>query len=271
MKTMQHCAIAMLIVFVTMLFTAPQIYAESQAPSEPSYITVGITNKETGVKRTFTFNSVAIGNLKLLKQVLTDIGLTRYTETLQAIMLVETRAGIGGSIGLPNADWKRRSYGLMQITLPTARVMLQRNPAVARKYFGDKPIREVTNQELIKFLIDNKEANITLGALVYDTYVRMTHGEWARAVAGYNMGIGNALDRPDAIETKYVSDVREMLVYARLLNRELKKIEDAKNPQPKAPVAKKATHKDNKVSANKEKNNGKGKKATPSTIKKQAE
>ena len=98
MKTMQHCAIAMLFVFVTMLFPAPQTLAESQAPSEPSYITVGVTNKETGVKRTFTFNGIAIENLKLLKRVLTDAGLLRHYETLEAIMLVETRAGVGGSI-----------------------------------------------------------------------------------------------------------------------------------------------------------------------------
>ena len=180
-----------------------------------------ITNPSTN--KSFKFVDVAVDNLNLLKEKLDKLGMSEHLFTLQGIMLVETRAGVGGSIGLPKADWTRRSYGLMQITVPTARVFLQRYPDVAQKYIGNTPVNKTSNEKIIKLLLHNKEANIHLGALVFKVYLDMVDGEWARAVAAYNMGIGNALRRPYAPKVKYVKDVREMMGFAKGLNEHLTK------------------------------------------------
>lgn len=203
MKRIPHCVSA-IIVFLAFIINVPNSLAQAQINST-------LTLPHATETRSLTLSSTAIDNLLLLRKVLEDIGMTQHTKTLQAIMLVETRAGDGGNVGLPTAHWTRRSYGLMQLTLPTARIMLQRNPGVAQKYFNSTPISKISNMQLIKFLINNKEANIHLGAIVYDLYLGMVNGEWARAVAAYNMGIGNALKRPFAPKVQYVKLVKMMM------------------------------------------------------------
>jgi hypothetical protein len=185
------------------------------APNEP----VVVTNPKTG--KEFVFTSIAIENLKLLGEILVELGMSNHLEALQGIMLVETRAGTGGSVGLPTAHWTRRSYGLMQLTVPTARCVLRDNPHLVQQYFGQRSWQSITISEMRVFLIKNKHANITMGALLFKQYLEMTRNEWARAVAGYNMGIGNALKRPAAPKAKYVYDVREMQRVAKLLNERL--------------------------------------------------
>jgi hypothetical protein len=180
---------------------------------------VTITNSKTG--KEYTFTSIALGNLKLLEDVVDELNMNEHLETLQGIMLVETRAGTGGSIGLPTAHWTRRSYGLMQITLPTARVILRDNPDILEQYFGNRSLTSISLDELKRFLLSNKRANIHLGAVLFKQYLDIVKNEWARAVAGYNMGIGNALKRKDAPQAKYVRDVREMQRLAKALNKQL--------------------------------------------------
>lgn len=205
MKLIPHCVSA-IIVFLAFIVNVPNSQAQAQAND-------AITLSHATEAKSLTLSLKAIANLTLLRRVLEDIGMAQHTKTLQAIMLVETRAGDGGSVGLPKAHWTRRSYGLMQLTLPTARIMLQRNPDVAQKYFNDTPISKISNSQLIKFLINNKEANIHLGAIVYNLYLGMVNGEWARAVAAYNMGIGNALKRSFAPKVQYVKLVKMMMGY----------------------------------------------------------
>lgn len=198
--------------FLMLVFVAVPSVA---APNEP----IAVTNPKTG--KEFVFTSIAIENLKLLGDVLVELDMTKHLEALQGIMLVETRAGTGGSVGLPNAHWTRRSYGLMQITVPTARCILRDNPYLVELYFGKRSWQSITIEEMRAFLIKNKRANVTMGSLLFKQYLEMTRNEWARAVAGYNMGIGNALSRPAAPKAKYVSDVREMQRIAKALNEKL--------------------------------------------------
>lgn len=203
MKRIPHCVSA-IIVFLAFITNVPNSQAQAQTNDR-------ITLSHATEAKNLMLSSNAVNNLILLHKVLEEIGMAQHVKTLQAIMLVETRAGDGGSVGLPTAHWTRRSYGLMQLTLPTARIMLQRNPEVAQKYFNDTPISRISNAQLIKFLINNKEANIHLGAIVYDLYLGMVNGEWARAVAAYNMGIGNALKRSFAPKVQYVKLVKMMM------------------------------------------------------------
>ena len=115
--------------FLVLVFVPVPSIAASNEP-------IIVTNPKTG--KEFIFTSIAIENLKLLGEVLAELDMTNHLYALQGIMLVETRAGTGGSVGLPNAHWTRRSYGLMQITVPTARVILRDNPHLVELYFGKR-------------------------------------------------------------------------------------------------------------------------------------
>ena len=203
--------LALMLVFVA---------APSTAASNES---ITVINPKTS--KEFTFANIAVMNLILLKEVLVELDMLQHLETLQGIMLVETRAGTGGSVGLPKAHWTRRSYGLMQITVPTAQVILRDNPEILQRYFGKRSWKSISLEEMRAFLIREKRANIHMGAVLFKLYLDMTGNEWARAVAGYNMGIGNALKRKEAPKVKYVRDVREMQKVAALLNHQLATVE----------------------------------------------
>jgi len=183
-----------------------------------------IVSVQTKKKTTdYTFTSVAVSNLKLLREVVVEMGVSQHLQTLQAIMMVETRAGTGGSIGLPTAHPSRRSYGLMQLTVPTARVLFRDNDSLRQQFFGDRSLSQIHDKEIIKLLLTNPKLNIRLGITLFVQYLDMVQSEWARAVAAYNMGIGNALKRKEAPRAKYVSDVRQWTPVVVALNAELDK------------------------------------------------
>lgn len=172
---------------------------------------VTVTVYNNNKTNNYTFTSVAVENLSMLRTVATEMGTMQHLETLQAIMMVETRAGTGGTIGLPHAHASRRSYGVMQLTVPTARVIFRNNRELREEVFGDKPLSKVKNTEIIKVLLNDVRVNIRLGILLFTQYFDIVNNEWARAVAGYNMGIGNALKRKHAPQAKYVTDVKKWL------------------------------------------------------------
>ena len=119
----------------------------------------------------------------------------------------------------------------MQLTVPTAQVILRDHPDLLQQWFGKRSWKSIGIKEMRKFLVKNKRANITMGAILFRTYLEMTNGEWARAVAGYNIGIGNALKRKNAPRVKYVRDVKHMQKVAVDFNRTVEAIEIAKREQ----------------------------------------
>lgn len=216
MKAIFSCLIVMLMCIFTMVAPA---HAGTVSAAEEGSVVVYHQPK----KQNYTFTSVAVDNLKLLRQVVKEMGFSQHIETLQAIMMVETRAGTGGQIGLPNAAAERRSYGLMQLTVPTARVLFRDNDQLRQEYFGDRPLAKVSDKEIIKMLLTDARLNVRLGTTLFVLYLDMVNNEWARAVAGYNMGIGNALKRKDAPKAKYVADVRQWMPTITALNKEFDK------------------------------------------------
>jgi len=175
--------------------------------------------------KSFTFSSIAVQNLKVLREVAVDMGADVHIPTLQAIMMTETHAGTGGSIGLPRAHPTRRSYGWMQLTIPTARVLFRDLADLRMKYFGERVLKSVKDAEIKKLLLTDCRLNVRLGILLYVQYLDMVKKEWARAVAGYNMGIGNALKRAHAPKSVYVVKVRNWIPLVTAMTEEVTKAE----------------------------------------------
>jgi hypothetical protein len=216
MKTLNQRLIVMLVALFTMIVTAP---LQAALTNDDGSIVVYNQRK----KSDYTFVSIAVENLKLLRETVRELGVTQHIETLQAMMMVETRAGTGGSVGLPTAHPSRRSYGVMQLTVPTARVLFRDHDDLRQQYFGDRPLKNVKDKEIITLLLKDPKLNIKLGVMLFVQYLDMVNNEWARAVAAYNMGIGNALKRKEAPKAKYVQDVRSWMPVVAALNEQLDK------------------------------------------------
>jgi hypothetical protein len=143
-------------------------------------------------------------NMKLAYEVGEELG---HGHTMQAILLQETIAGEGHTIGNQASPVGKRSYGLMQVQVVAARSVLQRYPEVYQKYFGDRPYRKVMDEEIIALLLTNKEASMRIATYNFDLMMKLTKGSWHRAVAAYNAGIGNALQMKEPSKFGYVRDV----------------------------------------------------------------
>lgn len=104
---------------------------------------------------------------------------TEYPEIFQAIMINESVAGRYGRFGDTRfKDWKRRSYGVMQIQFYTAQRMV-----------GDL----YTDQELLRLLTTNDDFNILIGAMYFQKLLDMFNGDWKKAALSYNVGPGNVI------------------------------------------------------------------------------
>jgi hypothetical protein len=213
MKTLLTCLAAMLW-FLVSLFSAS--FCAAQTSAEGAIV--------INSNKSFTFTNIAVQNLKLLREVVTEMNAQEHLLTLQAIMMVETQAGTGGSIGLPRAHPNRRSYGWMQLTIPTARVLFRDNDNLRVQYFGERVLKSVKDKEIMQLLLTDHKLNVRMGIMLYTMYFDMVKHQWARTVAAYNMGIGNAMNRPNAPKSIYVTKVRHWLPILKILN---KKIEES--------------------------------------------
>lgn len=109
-------------------------------------------------------------------------------ETIQAILLVETYAGRHGDrIGDRHLGIGKRSYGVMQVKVATARKVLRAYPKMVAKYF-DKPITEVADEEIIAKLLNDDEFCIRIGTLNFVLEKQLVNNDWTRAVVAYNTG-----------------------------------------------------------------------------------
>ncbi len=119
-----------------------------------------------------------------------DVG---FPETIQSLLLQETMAGAyGDRIGDTNLRIGKRSYGVMQMKVATAKKVLKKYPKLIAKYFPTrKTLKRVRDEELIIRLIQDDEFNIRLAALNFDIH-RKRSKSWAQAVVAYNTGQGTA-------------------------------------------------------------------------------
>ena len=116
-----------------------------------------------------------------------------FPETIQSILLQETQAGAyGDRIGDINLPIGKRSYGVMQVKVATARKVLKKYPKLVEKYFPvRKELKRVRDEEIIIKLIQDDEFNIRLASLNFLMH-RKASKNWAQAVVAYNTGQGKA-------------------------------------------------------------------------------
>lgn len=154
------------------------------------------------------FTGTFAENLRKVFVVGLDVG---HPETLQAILLQETRAGTTEPIGNKNSPVGKRSYGLMQVQVVAARSIFERVPSVFKMYFPDRKYSSVADEEIIALLLTNDEANIRIAAHHFNLYLRLSGGDWNRAVAAYNAGIGAVQNIAVPSEFGYVIKVKAAL------------------------------------------------------------
>lgn len=148
-------------------------------------------------------------NLKLVYDITLKFG---YPEILQGMLLQESSGGtIRSLIGSPHAHISKRSYGLMQVQTVAARSILMRHPELLNKYFPDRDLHTVKDKELVKLLMTNNEANITIAAYHYDLYLSVLNGNHDRTIAAYNVGIGGVTKLRNPSRFKYVREVRQKI------------------------------------------------------------
>lgn len=147
-------------------------------------------------------------NLRIAYAVGKEIG---HPETLQAILLQETGGGTSAPIGNRNSPVGKRSYGLMQVQTVAARSVFERFPEVFEKYFPRRTYKSVLDEEIIALLLTNGEANIRIAAYTLKINLRLSGGDWSRAVAAYNAGIGGVNNIPVPSEYGYVVSVKKRI------------------------------------------------------------
>lgn len=142
-----------------------------------------------------------------IETVCDDINTQSNTETLQAILMQETRGGNNPLVGGLKLPASKRSYGVMQVQIVAARSVIKSHPDISDRYFNNKPYKIITDNEIVNVLLTNHEANIRIAAIHLSVYQSITRGDWPRAVAAYNAGIGTALKMRKPLDYVYVKQI----------------------------------------------------------------
>jgi hypothetical protein len=160
------------------------------------------TEKKTQAKQ--RAHEVMQANLQRVFHIAKEIG---HPETMQAILLLESGGGVANPVGNLTSPVGKRSYGVMQVQVVAAKSILTRYPDTFNRYFPNRELRSVSDEEIIALLISNHEANIRIACQHFALYLSLSQGDWHKAVAAYNMGIGNAHKHENHEEYPYVKDV----------------------------------------------------------------
>lgn len=143
-------------------------------------------------------------NLRKVYEIGKEVG---HAETLQAILLQES----GGAVKQKQIKVSRSlSYGVMQVQIIAARAVFRGYPLLVEKYFS-KPDFLITDREIVDLLVNDDDANIRIAAYHFDQYLKQSNGNWSRAVAAYNVGIGAVTKIGNPAEHKYVRAIKTRL------------------------------------------------------------
>ena len=159
-------------------------------------------------KKQKSFNATITHNMLKVRAIAKEFG---HHETMQAILLQESNGGTAHPVGNLNSPIGKRSYGIMQVQLVAGRSVLSRNPSLVDRYFPNRKLSSITDEEIIALLLKNDEANIRIAVHHFDIYMSIAKGDWMKAVAAYNMGIGNALKRSTVNDVPYVKSIQSRI------------------------------------------------------------
>lgn len=158
-----------------------------------------------------TFNGLSqnvVRNLILVHQIGKEV--LGRPEYLQSIMMQESK-GVSGLIGNKSAPQSKRSYGLMQVQIPSARSILRLHDDVMDRYFPNRSIKSVKDAEIERLLLRNDEANVRIAAYHYKRDLRESRGNVDRSLASYNLGSGGVLRIRNHAKFPYVVGVKNQL------------------------------------------------------------
>jgi len=130
----------------------------------------------------------------------------QFPETIQAIALQESLAGhIGRHGDIHFKDWKKRSYGVMQVRFTTAKWILHRK-------FGS---HIYTDAGLLHNLTYNDKFNIFVARIYWQYLYNQFRGHdmrWTKSVLAYNAGIGNVLKHGLSFDpNQYIKHIHERI------------------------------------------------------------
>lgn len=162
-------------------------------------------------KEVSTFNGLSqavVRNLILVYQIGKEV--LGKPEYLQSIMMQESK-GVSGLIGNKSAPPSKRSYGLMQVQIPSARSILRSNDEVMDRYFPNRSIKSVKDGEIERLLLRNDEANVRIAAYHYKRDLNDSRGNVDRSLASYNLGSGGVQRIRNYAKFPYVVGVKNQL------------------------------------------------------------
>ena len=151
-----------------------------------------------------TLNTIINKNLIKVYNIAKEFG---HPETMQAILLQESGGGVSNPVGNMESPIGKRSYGVMQVQIVAARSILSRYPTTYNRYFPNRVYDTISDEEIVALLISNHEANIRIASQHFALYLSLSSGDWNKAVAAYNMGIGNANKRETHDDYPYVKEI----------------------------------------------------------------
>ena len=156
------------------------------------------------------YNSEQRRLMTLAYHVGSEIG---FPETIQSILIVETRAGkFGNRIGDTNLPPLKRSYGVMQVKAGTTRQVLRLHPDLVQQYFpGYKSEKKLRDEEIIIKSITDDVFNIKVAALYFAHQRKYSKG-WSTAVVAYNQGLGRARQMENPKEHVYYKKIVGVLI-----------------------------------------------------------
>jgi hypothetical protein len=122
-----------------------------------------------------------------------------HPELVQAIAWKESKA-------IPNAVGQG-AYGVMQVQVASARSVLKQNPDLIDEHFPNETYATLTNSDIRRALTDSTEANIAIAVTLLQQYIDIARGNLAKAIVGYNVGIGAASRMTNHSHHSYFNDV----------------------------------------------------------------
>jgi hypothetical protein len=136
-------------------------------------------------------------------------------EVMQGILLQETIAGrfgnrIGGvSEGLAVG---KRYYGVTQMKISAVEDALKTYPIYIKKYFGNRRLPQIAEEEIINKLMSNDEFAIRMASLYFSKYQKQA-ANTAEAIAMYNRGPAGAKQLANPSTFFYVEGVQDHIKY----------------------------------------------------------
>ena len=131
----------------------------------------------------------------------------------KAIFLRETRgitnlSSVVGDVSQPRG---KRSYGIMQVKVITARDVLRNNPMACIKYFKTSRCDKLSTASIVNKLMENMPFNITMAALHYKRLSNMLPSKMA--IAAYNGGVAGVTAKYNHSAFLYANAVTNYVFY----------------------------------------------------------